>query len=141
MMSMARLDIGLDPGRRRAADRLTATVSADFCISQYSERLIRPPAGLATTWLCSSSRTTTGSCCARLRRLHPGIGDHDDAVADLGQARRRAIDAERPAAARRLDGVGREALAIVDVEHIDLLIAAGSRPPRAESRSIEIEPS
>jgi hypothetical protein len=57
-----------------------------------------------------------------LHRVHLGIGDDDNAVAHLGETRGSAVDAKLAGTARCRDGVGREPLAIIDVEHIDLLI-------------------
>ena len=53
---------------------------------------------------------------------HLGVGNDDDKIVDLGEPRRRAIDPDDARPGGRLDRIGREARAGVDVQHIHLLI-------------------
>src|SRR5215471_20232855 len=57
-----------------------------------------------------------------LRLLHPGIGDDDDKIALLGETGGGAVDADDAGAWGRRNGISRKALAVVDVENIDLLM-------------------
>ena len=58
----------------------------------------------------------------RLGLVHAGIGDDDHQIVFLGQARGGAVDADHARTRGRGDGIGRKAVAIVDVQHIDLLM-------------------
>ena len=86
-----------------------------------------------------STKTTEASWCARGIRA-PGVGHDDDQVADTHLVGGGAVELDRAAAALAGDRVGREALAVVDVDDVDLwpgtMFAASSR-----SSSTVIEPT
>lgn len=58
---------------------------------------------------------------------HLRIGDDDDQIIALGEPRGGPIDPDHARARGRLDGIGGEARARVDVQHIDLLIGQDAR--------------
>ena len=73
-------------------------------------------------WLSSSTCTTTGSYAGELRLVVLRVGDHDHLVAGVHEPRRRAVEDHVARAAA--DHVGLEAGAVVDVEHVHLLVLA-----------------
>jgi hypothetical protein len=52
------------------------------------------------------------------------VGDDDDEVTGADESSRRPVDAEHPGAPLTLDRIGREAVAVVDVDDVDLLARA-----------------
>ena len=69
-----------------------------------------------------SSTMTTRGVPLQLVPLHPGVGEDDHQVADVGEAGRGAVQADHAAPARAADGVRLEALAVVHVENLHLLV-------------------
>ena len=64
------------------------------------------------------------------------VGDDDDAVADLRQARSGAIDADGARTAVRFNGIGRKTLAIIDIEtHQPVRVEGYQRDPSDRGRS------
>ncbi len=55
---------------------------------------------------------------------HLGVADGDDEVAGLAEAGAGAVEADDSTAAGPFDDVGRESVAVGDVEDVDLLVFA-----------------
>jgi len=63
-----------------------------------------------------------GLVVARLALVHAGVADDEQLVALHAQPRRAAVGADDPAAGLALEHVGLEARAVVEVDHLDLLV-------------------